>query len=166
MQWHSFLFQADMTWVIVYILTIEALFHWLSAKGTSNYCFFKKEVKHLQIRKYSKQRNTQNQRIWKANPTCLNPSVRPARPTLPPSPQKPEGGCFWYQILNSISISKNNRGDLVHKVGSFDARHYINTLTNLQCLPPVLFRHNHHRQPTPLCFVIKSLVFFLSFLFF
>ena len=115
--------------------------------------------KILQTKKYSKLKNL------KSNPTCLNPSGRPARPTLPPSPQKPEEGCFWYQIWISISISKNNRGDLGHIVSSFDARHYINELKCLQSLSPVLFRHNHHRQPTPLCFVVscKTFCFFLHF---
>ena len=67
--------------------------------------------KILQTKKYSKLKNL------KSNPTCLNPSGQPARPTLPPSPQKPEG-FFWYRIWISVSISKNNRGDLGHIVGS------------------------------------------------
>ena len=34
-------------------------------------------------------------------------------------------------------------------------RDALSKLTYLQCLSPVLFRHNHHRQPTPLYFVVS-----------
>ena len=95
MQCHSFLFQADMTWVIVYICT----YHWGSLPLAFGWrdiklLFLQKRgqaplnKKILQTKKYSKLKNL------KSNPTCLNPSGRPARPTLPPSPQKPEGGAF------------------------------------------------------------------------
>ena len=70
-------FYFKMTWVLSNsILTIEALFHWLSAEETSNYCFFKKEVKHLSIRKYSKKEILQINNS-ESNPN-LSESIGPA----------------------------------------------------------------------------------------